>query len=110
MSPYHPIYCDEVEISVSVVCICVCVCVGERARDDPWGEQIDGIMHVLNIITMQNLDGILGGIQALMGFGNSSSAWDWTHTSTQSVRARTHTHTPQPHTFYEKLTGINDLD
>jgi len=40
------------------------------------GKQIDGIMHVLNIITMQNLDGILGGIQALMGLGNGNSVWD----------------------------------
>lgn len=67
------------------VWLCTCVFVLAGVRDDPLGEQIDGIMHVLNIITMQNLDGILGGIQALMGLGNGTSIWDWTHT-----RARTH--------------------
>lgn len=60
--------------------MCVCVFVSERERGDPRGKQIDGIMHVLNIITMQYLDGILGRIQALMGLGNGSTVWDWTHT------------------------------
>lgn len=72
--------------------MCVCVFVSERERGDPRGKQIDGIMHVLNIITMQYLDGILGRIGALMGLGNGSTVCDWTHTS------------------YEKLTRINDLD
>lgn len=62
------------------MCAYVCVLAGEGG--DPWGEQIDGIMHVLNIITMQYLDRISGDIQALMGLSNGSGVWDWTHTHT----------------------------
>ncbi len=72
------------------MCMCMCVLAGER--DDPQGEQIDGIMHVLNIITMQNLDGILGGIQSLMGLSNGNGIWDWTHKETPHTHTHTHTH------------------
>lgn len=65
----------------------MCVC---WEQSDPQGEQIDGIMHVLNIITMQNLYGILGGIQTLMGLGNGSGVWNWTHIH---ILYLTHTHT-----------------
>lgn len=54
--------------------LCVCLFVGMEKRDNPWGEQKDGIMHVLNIITVQNVDAILGGVQVLMGLGNGISA------------------------------------
>lgn len=83
----------------------VCVFALAGVRDDPWGEQIDGIMHVLNIITMQNWDGILGGIQTLMGLSNGSSLWDWTQANAHTIHTQT-----QIHTFYATLTSSNDLD
>lgn len=56
------------------VCVAlVCLCVEAGKRDLPWGEEKDGIMHVLNIITMQNLDGISGGIQVLMRLSNAAA-------------------------------------
>lgn len=69
----YPIYCFKVDKYECGMCVSACVCLCWQERDDPWGEQIDGIMYVLNIITMQNLDGILGGSQALMGLGSGSS-------------------------------------
>lgn len=57
------------------MCASPCVSVHRTGkRDNPWGEQKDGIMHVLNIITMQNVDAILEGVQVLMGLGNGISA------------------------------------